>query len=869
MAQPSLQKVEQLFHAAADLTPDRRAAFLDEQCAGEPELRAAVEALLAQDAAGHDSPSFLGSPILRTGTDAPTLRAEPGEAGPPRDLTSVPGYELFGEIGRGGMGVVYKARQLGLNRYVALKMLLADPGMAPTQLARFRGEAEALARLHHPNIVEIYEVGEHDGRPYFAMEYVAGPSLASRVDGTSWAPADAAALLETLARALDAVHECGIIHRDLKPSNVLLAPDGTPKIADFGLAKDRRAAKGLTRSGVAMGTPSYMAPEQARGEVARVGPATDLYALGAILYELLTGRPPFDEATPPDTIAKLLAVDPVSPAKRRPGLPRDLVTICLKCLAKDPAERYGSALDLADDLRRFQSGEPITARPAGLAERAWRWCRRQPVVAGLLALTAVLAVALTITGLLLYNARLQQKLRSTEDQAEERREQVVNLTVTIAVGYGNEGEAFLALLYLVKALELDEGYPERLDQHRERIQALLRGAPRLVQLWNHEDPVVCVRFTAAGCRAVTADTTGGVRVWDALSGEAVGRELSGPAAVVQAEVSPDGRLLATADAAGCVRVWEPGAASQRTPPLAQGKPVRRLVFHPGGRILFAERDDGRVQLWDTTNGERILLPGLEGGREPPATVSEDGRWVFALDRAGTGHAWEVGSDKGPPLRLEAGSAVREARFSPDGARLALVGSDHTVSVWDRATGKLIGGPCPHDQPVRHVVFLAARDEVVTVDAERTVRRWRLGPGAARSFPVGRAGAVHAVQTSPDGRWVLTRLERGARLWDAATDTPRTPTLDHTVPVTRAVFSPDSRRLVLADEDRTVRVWALEDAGPHPGRSAEQLAALARVLTGHRLNEHGVPTALDRETVADAWNKVCADSREANRAVVSP
>jgi serine/threonine protein kinase len=249
------------------------------------------------------------------------------------------------------------------------------------------------------------------------------------VDGTPWAPLDAAALIETVARALHAVHACGIIHRDLKPSNILLAPDGAPKLADFGLAKDWRASKGLTQTGLAMGTPCYMAPEQARGEVGRIGPATDLYALGSILYELLTGRPPFDDPTPAELIVKLVSQEPLSPAKLRPGLPRDLETICLKCLGKDPGERYGSALDLADDLRRFRDGEPIAARRLGWAERGWRWCRRQPVVAGLLALAVVMAVALTITALLLHAARLRL-------QAEQQREKIVNLTVALAVSHG-------------------------------------------------------------------------------------------------------------------------------------------------------------------------------------------------------------------------------------------------------------------------------------------------------------------------------------------------------------------------------------------------------------------------------------------------
>ena len=268
-------------------------------------------------------------------------------------------------LGRGGMGVVYKARDRRLNRPVALKMLLAGAYARPDELERFLREAEAEAALRHANIVQVYDVGDLDGRPYFTMEFVEGGSLAQKLAGTPLPAGQAAALLATLAEAVQAAHDGGIVHRDLKPANVLLTADGTPKISDFGLARRLDDGAGLTQSGATLGTPSYMAPEQARGETQRSVPAADVYALGAILYEMLTGRPPFRAETAAETIRQVVEEEPVPPSRLNAKVPRDLETICLKCLHKEPHRRYASAAALAEDLHRFQRGEPIAARPAG------------------------------------------------------------------------------------------------------------------------------------------------------------------------------------------------------------------------------------------------------------------------------------------------------------------------------------------------------------------------------------------------------------------------------------------------------------------------------------------------------------------------
>jgi serine/threonine protein kinase len=415
-----------------DLRRQGKNPSAEELCSGRAELLGELE---RQIHALEEMEAMLGVG-KETGTDTPAGQSDrPSFPDLDGDPFRIPGHEILDTIDRGGMGIVYKARHIRLNRIVAIKMILAGSHAPKEQLARFRTETEAVAQLHHPNIVEIFDVGEADGQPYYSMEFVEGGSLERVLAKALLPPSQAARLIQSLAEAIHAAHQRGIIHRDLKPGNILLSgewrvtsdeeknkkggewrvasdeeatghsPRTTPKITDFGLAKRLDGTGGNTLTGAVLGTPSYMAPEQAEGKNRQIGPAVDIYALGAILYEMLTGRPPFKGETTLDTLEQVRLRDPVAPSRLHPELPRDLETICLKCLEKSPQRRYGNAGILAEEVRRFLDGEPIMARPSSIWEKGFKWAKRKPALASLMGVSAVAVLGL-LTSWIFFTAEL-------------------------------------------------------------------------------------------------------------------------------------------------------------------------------------------------------------------------------------------------------------------------------------------------------------------------------------------------------------------------------------------------------------------------------------------------------------------------------
>jgi tetratricopeptide (TPR) repeat protein len=492
----------------------------------------------------HQALELCGEPLQ-------TRRGSPETQAPAPPPAAVGGYEILEELGRGGMGVVYKARHRGLNRLGAVKMIHPAARPGPELLARFHAEAAALARLEHPHIIRIYDVGEHEGLPYLVMEFLTGGSLQDRLGGAPQPARQAAQLTETLARAVHFAHERGIIHRDLKPANVLLsfsrepeasaaAPqaaalasgsrlnEGVPKITDFGLAKLLDAGPGHTRAGDILGTPSYMAPEQARGRHDAVGPAADVYALGAILYELLTGRPPFHGESVWETLEQVARQDPAPPRQLQPRLPRDLETICLKCLHKEPARRYAGAADLADDLRRFLAGEPIRARPASVWERAWKWVRRRPAASAAAAVAAVLLGALTAA----HYAHLRAELAAAQATmaASEAERWLDGVETEINAQSWTQAQAQLNDGVRDKLAPTRAAFPAdarlarlqaRADRLRERIDQQLTDQERLrrFRALREDGAFLATRFdgldAAAACERLRDVAREGLRLFDA------------------------------------------------------------------------------------------------------------------------------------------------------------------------------------------------------------------------------------------------------------------------------------------------------------------------------------------------------------------
>jgi serine/threonine protein kinase len=497
------QRLSELLLQWEELHEQGRPASVGELCRDCPEL---ADELRRRIAVLQAMPSVLAAPLPRAGQATLAVedrhansltRADPNRLDvdlPPARLPEVPGYEVVGELGRGGMGIVYLALQQGLNRRVALKMLLAGAHANARQRGRFRSEVEAIARLQHPNVVQIFELGEVGGQLFCALEYVDGGNLADQLDGSPRPPRAAAELVAALADGLQSAHEQGIVHRDLKPANVLLTAGGIPKITDFGLARmlDR---DGQTESGAVVGTPQYMAPEQARGLNDAIGPATDVHALGAILYELLTGRPPFRGTTTLETLLQVEALEPVRPRLLQPQIPLDLETVCLKCLRKQPEQRYASARALAEDLRRFLGGEPVHARPPSVWERALKWARRRPSDAVLLgvSLTALLAMVLVV---LAYNTRLRHqrdqanvlRQRAEESEAEVRRsgEQAERMRKQAEANF----RLALSVVddYTLKLSEPDNWFVE--DLRVQLLKSSLAYYQKFVKQ-HGEDPILC------------------------------------------------------------------------------------------------------------------------------------------------------------------------------------------------------------------------------------------------------------------------------------------------------------------------------------------------------------------------------------------
>jgi WD40 repeat protein/tetratricopeptide (TPR) repeat protein/predicted Ser/Thr protein kinase len=794
---------------------------------------------------------------MRPGPAAETA-ADPNVTGPlerlmlleePTTYPSLPGYEILGELGRGAMGVVYQGRQTGLKRLVALKMILSGDQASPQELERFRAEAEAVARLQHPNIVQVYEVGEYAGRPFFSLEYVAGGTLATKLRTSLPDPKAAADLVEKLARALDAVHRCDVVHRDLKPANVLLTADGTPKVTDFGLAKKLDEDAGQTHPNAIMGTPSYMAPEQASGGAARVTPAADVYALGAILYECLTGRPPFRAASVAQTLRQVVEEEPVRPRQLNPAVPRDLETICLKCLSKEPTKRYASAEALADDLQRWLRGEAILARPMGWLEKLGRWCCRHPApatAAAVILLTVATAFALVMQSrdeavvakdaavklaeekddLANKNGTLAEErgklARDNEEKAKanallatQERElrqklqrQAANTFLTDGLYSLERGDVSRGMLLLAHGLELaHETKAADLEQAcRTQLALWSSRAPAVKMLLPHTDEVLGVAFSPDGKRILTGCADKTARLWDASIGQPLGEPLR--------PSHPDPFRTPKE---------ERRSGAQSDPQPKHRGEVTAVAFSPDGRTLALGIGDplyrGRAQLRDALDEIREVqsplfrLPRMGGGRDRVGPSKPPSR--LSLDRLMPSYVlWDAAA--GTPLEYgPASQAVWAVAFSPDGRSVVIAeGTLQKGATSEHPDGARMPWPNlrPFPRPDDVSEIIGRRSGVACVwDTARDTAK------AARHL-LPHQNAVLTVAFSPDGRRILTgSADQTTRLWDAGTGKQIGKPLVHDGYVLAVAFSPDGRTILTCSQKRgkqgTVQLWNADTRKP--------------------------------------------------------
>lgn len=817
----------------------------EELCRDRPELLAELRRRIET--------ALLHEHVAKSQGDAPTLplpllvqsvpHRTPGDSGdsrkkPPAPLPRVPGYEVIRLLRPGGMGVVYKARQLKPERIVALKMLLPQSMSESGDVNRFKAEAEAIAQLQHPNIVQIFEVGELEGQPYFSLEYCDRGSLEQSLNGTPLSAKAAAQLAETVARAVQFAHDHRIIHRDLKPGNILLrkrkdeadrtevAP--TPaaetkqnsdvsvhlsecelKITDFGLAKRLDLSLKMTTPNAIMGTPSYMSPEQARGDTDAIGPATDIYSTGAILYECLTGRPPFKAANYWDTIAQVLHDEPAPPGRLVTGVPHDLETICLKCLQKEQKKRYACARDLADDLHRFLTGDSIRARPVGAGEKLIKWVRRRPAIAGLLA--ALLAVTALAIGLILwsYGVVVSQRddLKFEKDRADQQADEAKRLakiaedTAKVALDAKEFAEKkskeleealitakFLALkadtaLHAIELKLTQDAYRQgNVDLALEKLNGCTRDlcgwehdyltglCHQRMQTWKGQQAsILCVatsrdeKYFASGGQDKT------VKVWHADSARGTFTLKGHTGAVVAIAFSPDGKFLASASMDQSVRVWNVSTKHLVHILAGHTAPVRSVAFSPNGQRLLTGSEDRTLRVWHFATGDCLL---------------------------GKQH----------------GSEVNAVAFAPNNKQLLSGGTDGVVKIWDAVTG-VERLALPATAGTAHAAAFGLTDKQVFVAyADGTVRMWDATTRQERQVYRGHSGAVHSLATSQDGRWLFTAGEdQTVRVWSVASAELHVTLQGHAKSVTGVVCSADGSRLVTGGRDDTLRLWNIS---PH-------------------------------------------------------
>jgi WD40 repeat protein/predicted Ser/Thr protein kinase len=775
-------------------------------------------------------------------------------------------YELLAEIARGGMGVVYKARQIGLNRLVAIKMLLAGPFASPEFLARFRTEAETAAKLRHPNIVSILEVGQHEGLPYFSMEYVEGPNLAQLVQDGPLEPKRAATCVHALAEAVQYAHDLGVLHRDLKPSNVLVDMFGQPRITDFGLAKQLSGSEAsiltrqLTLTGQMLGSPAFMAPEQAAGDTDSIGRASDIYSLGAVVYWLLTCRPPHLGSTLGETIRSVQEDEPVPPRRLNRAVPLDLETICLKCLEKDPSRRYATAKKLADDLGRFLADEPVHARAVGRTEKVWRWCRRKPALASLAASVLVLVVLLAVGAPIAafrinrerqraeaqaYTAEMNNVLQAWKEGQLKRAEDLLSAYIPKPGRSDLRGFEWRYLwklcqdesLHTIQCGTNDQVWRLVSSPGQSFVAACGQNAVRLLdpatgqELHSFAYPNPEAKHTshlialAQATNLLAAHRAGGVvGLWDLARKSLLGTVQPFTNNLTALALSPDGTRLAARDGRN-VGMWDISRPTASRPMWSLQLDVdfgpAVLKFSPDGKTLVGNGrtiQAGTIAAWDGETGRELpSFPKHSVGFVDDVAFSPDGTLLAASGIQTRIDIWDF-TNRTVSYPLEGHfNTVNALAFSPDGKRLISAASDGTIRVWDVQSRKAVGiFRDPEQREVLSAAFAPDGKSILSTTVDE-LKIWNPEPRPP-------AAVIETRQTwgwpaiSPDGKWLVTLWgankgeayveSESVKVWDVASRQLKFYLVHKDRQPVAPVFSPDGKLFVVGGEDpeRRVSVW---------------------------------------------------------------
>jgi eukaryotic-like serine/threonine-protein kinase len=796
-----------------------------------------------------------------------------------------PGYEIESEIGRGGMGVVYKARQTNLDRIVALKKAILSTDASESEAKRFRLEAEAVARLQHPHIVQIFEVGQSQGIPYFTMEYLEGGSLSAHLANSPMHVIDAARLVHTLALAMSYAHSMGIVHRDLKPANILLKQTSSslssttkepkrtkshlrlsnssrvswrsgnlsaglyPKIADFGLAKQLHSNQQQTQTGTILGTPSYMAPEQTTGQANHIGPLTDVYSLGAILYECIVGAPPFRAASALDTIEQVRTKEPIPPSKIQSRVPRDLETICLKCLEKTSDRRYTSALELAEDLGRFLESNPIRARPINRFHRIWRWAKRRPMVASLLVCVATLIAAIVIVPTLLVvelKHALEESSRNERDanvariEAEnksiESQSRLVGMHISTGVNRALANDPLRATLWYSQAW-LDDVHHSRDDrEHRMRIGFSLSQLPELVGVCIHKNAIAETQISVDSQRLILSDGSSKACVWNPFLGVKLG-ELDHGTPITRVGISRTGSVGFTCGGS-IITIWNlESLTSLHTLQSPGGEATQFLSaeLSPDGQCVAACSTDGHVAIWSVTTGERLVEKQIANAPARSVQHAPDGSFLIIVDdkhgitsmRTRDGDLTKTGASHGHDGKHSDNPFVCLPQFTQNGKHL-LVHHQRSLDVWDTSTWTLLSRRSTQADMIDLSLSANGQRLVATTGAAQARLiafddRFPTDIGSVQPIELMNPRNTHLCSISNDGKLAATSSSSGIiEIWNGVDGKRRLSLKTFAVPrQLRFLPTNDGNYLLLvAGSDGVIRLWRMNANATNPNQLVE-------------------------------------------------